>query len=199
MSGLSRVPVGSPAAVNMRAALRPFLESVPLLKKEKFELPEWDESVQPMSLELACPVCKQSRPFRAVLGPSGSGAGMGGTIPKFRDGVRGFEFRCSGCQIATTVFWVEFNTDGWGRKIGQLPPWSIAIEPNLEAQLGTSAEHYKRALICLSQSFGLAACGYLRRVLEDGIDGLLRLERAVLTAEGAAAERMEQIDKGSDR
>src|SRR5579862_7450421 len=51
-------------------------------------------------------------------------------------------------------------------KVGQYPKPSIEIPPALEKNLGKeSADCYKRALICRNTGFGLAAAGYMRRVV----------------------------------
>ncbi len=176
--------------------IRPFLERQPLYTKVDLELPRYATMMFPDVLELECPECKQSRPFRnprkGQTGP-GFGLGLGGLDPTVT-GVYTFAYQCTGCDTATWRCWVEVDSEkGWVRKVGQLPPWSTAIRKDLERHLGDATEHYKRALTCLSQGYGLGACAYMRRVLEDTIDPLLRLELDVRRAEGADAAELEEI------
>lgn len=171
--------------------IRPFLEQKPLYTKAVVTLPQYAMSLYPNVLELECEHCGRTRPFREpATAQSGSGRGP----EPLSSGVARFVYQCTGCTDTIWRCWVEVNrTEGWIRKVGQLPPWSIAIPADLKRHLGRAAEHYKRALICLSQSYGLGACAYMRRVLEDTIDPLLKLELEVRRAEGADAKEVEEI------
>jgi hypothetical protein len=59
------------------------------------------------------------------------------------------------------------------QKIGQQPPQSIEIPTDLSGRLGPTAEYYKKALICRSQNFGIAAVAYMRRIVEEKTDDLI--------------------------
>lgn len=97
-----------------------------------------------------------------------------------------FEMRylCASCGQYRYTFYVEFGIDktpkedartfsGWIRKIGQLPPWEIDIDRNLERALGDDKELYKKGLVCESQSYGIGSYAYFRRITENIIDELL--------------------------
>jgi len=87
----------------------------------------------------------------------------------------------------------------WIRKLGQSPPWDIKIENEIKDFLGEDVVFLKKGKICLSQSFGLAACAYLRRVFENDIDLLLDLliERRKLDGEKEdKIEKYKQIKTG---
>ena len=58
-------------------------------------------------------------------------------------------------------------------KIGQYPDWNIEMDKELEKMLGEHTKYYKRGLICESQSYGIGAYAYFRRITEDVIDELL--------------------------
>jgi len=180
--------------VSVVEQLRSFLEKQPLYSKLALDLSIYANLPYPDVLELACGECGQSRPFREhCVRQSGAGLGTGGPRAVTSD-VYGFVYECTGCSNALWRCWVEVNAeDSWVRKVGQLPPWSIAVSEDLERHLGPAAEHYKRALACLSQSYGLGACAYMRRVLEDTIDPLLKLELEVRRAEGADANEVDEI------
>jgi hypothetical protein len=59
------------------------------------------------------------------------------------------------------------------RKIGQVPPQEITIPSELNDRLGTTAAHYRKALICREQNYGIAAMAYLRRVVDEKTDELI--------------------------
>lgn len=97
-----------------------------------------------------------------------------------------FEMRyiCASCKKYRYIFYVEFGIDkkpshkaekfgGWIRKIGQLPPWEIDIDKNLEKVLGSDSDLYKKGLVNESQSYGIGAYSYFRRITENIIDELL--------------------------
>ncbi len=58
-------------------------------------------------------------------------------------------------------------------KVGQEPPWEIAMDRVLEKTLAERAHYYKKALVCESQGYGIGAFGYYRRIVEEIIDDLL--------------------------
>jgi hypothetical protein len=59
------------------------------------------------------------------------------------------------------------------RKIGQVPPQQIEIPAELGDRLGSTAGHYKKALICREQNYGIGAMAYLRRVVDENTDELI--------------------------
>ena len=70
----------------------------------------------------------------------------------------------------------ELNEDGntkkrhFIRKIGQYPPFIITPEKYLQSFLNKEdKENYKKALLLLSQSYGIGAFSYLRRIVENEI------------------------------
>ncbi len=177
------------------AQMRVFLEQQPLYSKVAFNLPAYASLLYPEVLELECFECGQSRPFREPMrGQAGAGLGSGGPAPVVT-GVYGFLYECTDCHKGRWRCWIEVHTqEGWVRKIGQLPPWDIAVGKDLERHLGAAAaELYKRARICMGESFGLGACAYMRRVLTDTIDPLLELELEVQRAEGAPQAEVDAL------
>ena len=59
------------------------------------------------------------------------------------------------------------------RKVGQIPQQEIDIPAELNTRLGATASHYKKALICRSQNYGIGAMSYLRRVVDEKTDELI--------------------------
>jgi hypothetical protein len=81
----------------------------------------------------------------------------------------------------------------WIRKVGQVPPYDISIAPGLQNALGEDAHLYKRAQICMSQSFGIAACSYLRRLMENQITPLLKMVYDARKEEGEDVDELWEI------
>jgi hypothetical protein len=86
-------------------------------------------------------------------------------------------------------------TKKWVRKVGQIPEPSITVARDLEEALGEYTELYKKARICLNQSYGVAACACLRRVLESRITPLLEIIRSNRVEEGADDSELERLDE----
>ena len=83
-------------------------------------------------------------------------------------------YRCTACSKYIRYFAVKFDPEnGYVIKVGQEPPWKIAMDPALDRTLGTRADYYKNALVCESQGYGIGAFGYYRRITEEIIDELL--------------------------
>lgn len=92
-------------------------------------------------------------------------------------------YLCSSCRVNQRIFLISFsvekeNDDSMNsilvlEKVGQIPAWDIKMDHNLESVLGDYASHYKKGLICESQSYGIGSYAYFRRVTEDIIDKLL--------------------------
>ncbi len=92
---------------------------------------------------------------------------------------------CSACKNSNRVFFIRFSNrdvkDENGKdypyvsmvKVGQYPAWSIAVDKELNDLLGAHRDYYKRGLICESQSYGIGAYAYFRRIAEDIIGNLL--------------------------
>lgn len=94
------------------------------------------------------------------------------------------KYLCAGCSKTLILFYVEFGqrikkagkekqTKYWIRKVGQNPPWKIDVDKGLESSLGDLSGLYKKGLVSESQSYGIGAYAYYRRVVEEVIDSLL--------------------------
>ena len=94
-------------------------------------------------------------------------------------------YQCSSCNKDRFYFYLEFvkvkdktksgdsYSIGFVRKVGQTPPWEIKIDKNIEILLGEHADYFNKGLINESQSYGIGAFAYYRRITEEIIDGLL--------------------------
>src|SRR5262249_52471019 len=101
---------------------------------------------------------------------------------------------CSGCETLIRFF-IEVNTDEhWLRKVGQIPPWNKDVPKDVRKEIGEeSSDLYSKALSCLSVSYGIAACAYLRRIMENEINPILNLLHEIKREEGAATEDLDAI------
>jgi len=96
-------------------------------------------------------------------------------------------YLCSACKKGERMFYIKFYIKRFKhteeeektttclcmRKVGQYPPWSIESNEVLEKLLGEHADYYKKGLVCESQSYGIGAYAYFRRITENIIDNLL--------------------------
>jgi hypothetical protein len=172
--------------------LRSFIEKEPLYKKLRAQLPTYAIEMGLDVVFLQCSVCQIERPFRDVK--QGVAFPATGSPPRLATGFRHYYFRCTGCQQKENRFWVEINVEqGWLWKVGQAPIWLPPIPKDIEKELGEDAELYKRALRCMNESYGIGACAYLRRLLENQINPLLKLLYEIKAEEGANKEDLQKI------
>lgn len=83
-------------------------------------------------------------------------------------------YKCSACQIFTRTFLIKLDyKNQYIMKVGQEPSWEISVDRNLEKMLGAHVVYYKKGLTCESQSYGIGAFSYYRRIVEEIIDNLL--------------------------
>lgn len=179
--------------------LSEFLIAAPLYSWRKVQLPELAKDLDPGQMELACGVCGGNRPFRDHRS-SGGGAGMHERPQLLTRDIYWLKVSCGFCYKEKYIYMVEIDPEKQrARKMGQSPPWSIEIERAVEDALGPSKEHFKKGLICLSQGFGLGACVYFRRVLEEQVDSILGLLEQLLATDPAThdeAERVAELRRG---
>lgn len=164
-----------------KTILKKAIEEDPLYNKREFTGDFLLEESRLFVIQHNCPVCNNIKPFhRKNSPPQNVGSDLGGTghttkKPGLLSSTIHYEYQCTLCGTQIN-FWVELNSeDNWLRKIGQNPPWSIEIPDNIKRYLQQSDDLYKKGLICLSQSFGLGACSYFRRIIENEITPLLSL------------------------
>lgn len=120
---------------------------------------------------------------------------------------------CSACSGSVRLFFIQFGSekitvkDEEGKdsvktvvnltKVGQNPPWSIEMDKELERMLSEHSEYYRRGLICESQSYGIGAYAYFRRITEDVIDELLEsiLDLVEEREKKEYQEKLEQVKR----
>ena len=183
--------------------IKTLIEKDPLYKKREYQGDFLLKEKEVKVIEYHCTKCNKERTFQATTSEPqrGSGYGRNKTTsgePILNSSILPYEFQCTFCS-KKAHFWIELNsTENWLRKVGQNPPWSIEIESDLKKYLGQNETFYKKGLICLSQSFGLGACSYFRRVVENEINPLLNLLIKKKKDEGDSNENIEEYQKIKD-
>lgn len=165
------------------------LETYPLYKKLdlnfKFNLSfprthlVWSKLPTP-AIHMKCLICESSQTFNMAEKYWGNDT-FAQSKPVHGE-VKEIRYMCSSCHRFVRIFSVYFrygkpNKNGdcnlYLEKVGQYPAWSIDIDKELEKILGSKAEFLKKGLINESQSYGIGAFGYYRRIVEEIIDELL--------------------------
>ena len=183
---------------------REFLEQYPLYRKfrPQKELPERLDKVTFPAIHMPCPLCQSEQTFRgescrAIIPLYLSKPPSVGTpsIVQSRGSLAYVVYKCAACDIYKRVFFLQFDLQGaWVMKVGQHPPWDISLDQNLEKMLGDRAGYYKKGLICESQSYGIGAFSYYRRIVEEIIDELLG-KIADLMADEEQERYLEALEK----
>ena len=169
-------------------ANKEFLEIFPLYKKFqtgwKFNPRSrytfiTEGNVPKPAIHMYCNVCDSEQTFNMANNYYDS---ENNQIEPIHNKVKEIRYICSACEQGLRVFLIYFGLEDiadeddkmiYLEKVGQIPAWSIAMDKNLESMLGKHATYYKRGLICESQSYGIGAYAYFRRITEDIIDELL--------------------------
>jgi hypothetical protein len=164
--------------------LNQFLEQYPLYRKLDLEKEGvavssvFINSSPPIHME--CRLCKTDRTFN----PEEPKVIRTTDIWKTRHAGGGYRttetttifltFICAACRKFERTFTVYHNHEEKTlEKIGQNPSWTISIDQELAKALGPLETTYRKGLICESQSFGIGAYSYYRRIIEIKIDSLL--------------------------
>lgn len=185
------------------ADLRAFLESAPLYKAISRPLGRDDAKPSyPDAITRPCKPCKTKTTWAREY-PVGEASDFGGGDL--------LSFACVLCREERVLFWVLAEgtemqpreimigrtpktlnrpTSFRFRKIGQWEAWDVRIDRDVEKALDPAdAELYKKGLLNLSQSCGLGAVAYFRRVVENETYRLLDIANdAALAANDEAAQ-----------
>lgn len=159
-----------------------FLQEYPLFRKFEYKFPQRDvlADIPKPSIDLECKNCSSIETFISPLDNvtkeieyAFSGAVHRKQIITPDILTARLSYLCMKCMKYKYTFFLKWIDDSTVLKIGQYPPWNIAIERNLSKVLGDYKDIYKKGLICESQSYGIGAHAYYRRIVELIIDGLL--------------------------
>lgn len=147
------------------------LESYPLYRKLKGGLPQTLDKVPKVPINMNCPHCGGIRTF---LMKNEYWEAFGITNLATTNLHCKINYTCTACKSFLYVFQITFSSDNtWVMKSGQFPSWEIKTDPDVSRFLGKHKDLYTKGLVCESQSYGIAAFSYYRRIVEEIIDKLL--------------------------
>lgn len=148
-----------------------FLETYPLYRKFYSNIPATLNKIGKVPINMHCGTCSGNRTFNMFNEYyDGSRFSDDSTAGQIRQAI----YRCSACKSYKYYFLLKFSSDNtWVEKSGQSPAWKIKTEKDLSALLGNHESLYVKGLICESQSYGIGAFAYYRRIVEEIIDKLL--------------------------
>ncbi len=148
-----------------------FLERFPLYRKYEKQFYDTLDRLEKVAVHMDCPACRTMQTFVMANeyheGYPYANFEPAGTTCHLR-------YICTSCRRGQRHFYVQFGPKAeYVLKVGQYPPWNVDLDRNLEQALGAWSELYKKGLICESQSYGIGAFAYYRRIVEQVIDQLL--------------------------
>ena len=84
-------------------------------------------------------------------------------------------------------------------KIGQYPEPAVEVPKGVSKNLGKDAAGlYRKALICRNHGFGLAAVGYMRRVVEDKTNELIEIAAKLAESHNVDAAVVSKMREAAD-
>lgn len=156
--------------------IKDFLETAPLYSWKEFKKPDMNRSsLWIKEIDSFCETCNQLRPFQDMR-PRGSGAGM--ALQALSTGTSYFQFSCASCRGSQHEYLVEqIVTDETIKiqKYGERPRKKLERDPLLQNFFSHDSECYEKAVVCISNGYGIAAFAYMRRIIERNIHELLSL------------------------
>jgi len=171
-----------------------FFEQYPLYRK--FSLDDSNAYVfikEPPPIHLYCLVCKSEQTF-LTMAPyydlhniehlKAIRKGTSINKSEFKGRVVRADYLCMACRRFQRNFLLWFDDNlTFVMKVGQYPPWRIAIDKELSKLLGNHKDEYQKGVTCESQGYGIGAYAYYRRIVENIIDELLESIHDLLSEE----------------
>ena len=147
-----------------------FLQEYPLYRKFRLTpFPSTVAEIRKVRIVTRCPRCRADRTFTMTNNYNiGVPGGFDVVGRQFR-----LDYECVHCQDHEKSFIIRFDEFRNVMKIGQYPAWDITPDDRLNTLLGDHQDFYKKGLVCESQSYGIGAFAYYRRIVEEIIDTLL--------------------------
>jgi len=148
-----------------------FLETYPLYRKMKVDVPSTVDKLSKPPISMYCAKCAQIRTF-VMTNEFFDGFGYS-NYPSKGQTVKA-TYLCTYCQSFQIDFFIRLFDDSKSMcKAGQFPPWTLVGDENINGMLGAHKDYLNKGLICESQSYGVAAFAYYRRIVEEIIDALI--------------------------
>lgn len=124
------------------------------------------------------------------------GSGTGTAMKALESGTSYFRFTCVSCQKTYREYLVEQILDEENirfQKYGELPRPKLVRNRDLQKFLKDDLDDYEKAIVCLSNEYGIAAFAYFRRVVEKNIFRLLDLVQEDAKSSGEDSEALKAI------
>jgi hypothetical protein len=172
-----------------------FLEEYPLYRRFSIDVHSTLDRIEKPAINMMCKHCKSKQTFNMENEYPNR---FNYSNPRSKGTIVDAIYRCTSCGIFEYFFLLRIEDDLKAvRKVGQWPAWDISVDHDLEALLGNHAHYFSNGLICESQSFGMGAFAYYRRIVEEVIDNLLEqiaglLNGSELETYRAALEKTKQ-------
>lgn len=156
--------------------IKEFLETAPLYSWNKFKKPNINRSsLWIKEIDSFCQTCNQVRPFQDMRSRGGL---VGTELTALSTGTSYFQFSCASCHGNQHEYLVEqIVTDETIKiqKYGERPRKKLERDPLLQNFFEHDSECYEKAVVCISNGYGIAAFAYMRRIIEENIHELLSL------------------------
>lgn len=163
--------------------VKDFLETAPMYTLEKYTQPIINGYTLYISaIDAFCATCNRVRPFHRNGSKASGGGATGSSTAYIREKIPPekihLSFTCVTCSKENREFHIEHIVDKQIiklQKYGELPRKRIERDKGLQKFFSGDSEHYEKAVVCLSQGYGIGAFAYFRRIVENNISNLLDL------------------------
>jgi hypothetical protein len=190
--------------------IKMFLETAPLYQWFQYERPSFvnEGFFQINAVDSLCGICGSVRPFHNNNPRVGVASGTGGSnkiikaILEHKLGRIQYIFTCVTCKKEQRIFHIEYKLDEKTislQKYGELPRKKLLRDNELQAFFSADSEYYEKAVVCISNSYGIAAFAYYRRIIESNIHALLDLLRETLADEPKSKEILKALTELKDK
>ena len=210
--------VALPDTMTPEDQLKELLEKHPLYKRIEIMLPVSRNAWPKPTIVADCPVCGSQQTHTMTSDYQQYDQELSFTHPGGQSSPRQLSlglkvvYLCAGCGkmrryfLLTVLQHRAFTPPGIPplaeapttiTKVGQTPAWDIDPDPQLAKKLGKQVGLFKKGLICESQSFGIGAFAYYRRIVEEVIGELLADISELVNPEEQAqyAEALREAEK----
>ncbi|MFC3202442.1 hypothetical protein ACFOEW_11510 [Alteromonas oceani] len=146
--------------------IKKFLETAPLYSWNEFKKPNINRSsLWIEEIDSFCQTCNQVRPFQDMRSRGGL---IGTELKALSTGTSYFQFSCASCRGNQHEYLVEqIVTDETIKiqKYGERPRKKLERDPFLQDFFDNDSECYEKAVVCISNGYGIAAFAYMRRII----------------------------------
>ena len=191
------------------SSLRKFVEFSPLYAPREFSVGVWKpSSLWIHEIEAHCPACKKEKPYhnteKVILSKVilSSGSLRASHPTKMESGIYNLEFKCVSCIKKVTI-WIKLvvkESNYTLEKVGESPRKPLNRDPILQKFFSDELDCYERALVCISNGYGIGAFAYMRRITENRIESLIQLVKDELESSGSnhgLGDKLEELRNDS--